>query len=219
MTRWALALLLSFVSASSAHAQASPHRVGTGAAGSSGASHSGAVAAPRTRQTWTVDTSRSKLTFSVRHMIDRVEGRFDIWSGKLTVPSDRWTDGVADITIQTASINTDNRARDKHLRSSDFFDAARYPTITFKSSRIARTGDSVTVAGNLTMRGITKPVVLTGKFLGATAGPPSRIAFKVGTTLNRLDYDVAYNRLVEGGGTVVGNEVTIEIALVAVRQS
>lgn len=220
MIRWTLAFLLLFASAASGHAQTSAHRVRTGTAGHASTGHAGAAAvAPRTRQTWAVDTSQSKLTFSVRHMVNRVEGRFETWSGALTTPSDHWTDGVADITIQTASINTDNQARDKHLRSSDFFDAERYPTITFKSTHIARTGDSVSIAGNLTMRGVTKPVVLTGKFLGVTAGTPSRIAFKVATTLNRLDYGVAYNRLIEGGGTVLGDDVAIEITLVAVQQS
>jgi len=219
MTRWVPAFLFLFVSASSVHAQTPPgHRMR--ARSGDDATRAGAAAtAARTRQTWTIDTSRSTLTFSVRHMLERVEGRFDSWSGSLTTSSDRWSDGVADITIQTTSINTGHSARDKHLRSPDFFDAARYPTIKFKSTRIARTGDSVTVAGKLTLRGITKPVVLTGKFLGATAGPRSRIAFKVSTTVNRLDYGVAYNRLVEGGGTVLGDDVTVEIALAAVQQS
>jgi len=161
-----------------------------------------------------IDTAQSKLTFNLRHLLGRAEGQFDVWSGSLTLASDHWDSAAVDVTIQASSINTDNEERDNHLRSDDFFDAEKYPEITFKSSSVKRKGDSITVAGNLTMKGVTKPVVLKGKLTKTTPGQTPRMSFQATTTINRMDYGVSYNRVLESG-TLLGDEVTIVATIVA----
>ena len=106
-------------------------------------------------QRWNIDRSHSEMTFSIRHIVSRVRGTFRQWEGSITMPDPvNWDRGSAiDVTIQTASIFTDNERRDAHLRTSDFFLADSFPTITFKSTRIERSGDEAKIHGNLTMRG------------------------------------------------------------------
>jgi len=197
MIRWVLACLLLLAIPTLGHAQTA--RPPKKAAGRSSV----------VQQTWVIDTTESKLTFDLRHLLSRAGGRFETWSGTVTFPGNDWNKAAVAVTIKTASINTDNPNRDKHLRGSDFFDAEHHPEITFKSTRVQRHGDSITVAGNLTIKGVTKPVVLKGKFLGTTAGPNPRMHFQATTTVNRMDYGVSYNRMVEAGGTLLGDDVTM----------
>src|SRR5881394_2083965 len=107
-------------------------------------------------QIWEVDTSQSQLTFSVRNLVGRAQGKFDVWSGALSIPAEGWDHAAVDVTIQASSINTENEDRDDHLRNEDFFEVEKYPTIVFKSASVKREGDSVTVAGNLTMKDVAK---------------------------------------------------------------
>ena len=146
------------------------------------------------------------MTFSIRHIVSRVRGTFRQWEGSITIPDPvNWDRGSSiDVTIQTASIFTDNERRDAHLRTSDFFLADSFPTITFRSTRIERSGDEAKIHGNLTMRGVTKPVVITGEFLGTQGAEFQRVGFEGTTKLNRLDYGVAWNRALEGGGVTLG---------------
>lgn len=171
--------------------------------------------------TYVIDATHSELQFRIRHLVSRVSGGFRSWTGSITVDDPaRWETAVIDVQIQTASIDTKNERRDEHLRSDDFFAAAQHPTISFRSTGIERKGDSARILGNLTMRGVTRPVVLEGEFLGTTAGAngKARVGFEATTTVNRLDYGVAYNRAVEAGGVLLGDEVTITIAVAAVQQ-
>ena len=170
-------------------------------------------------QRWNIDRSHSEMTFSIRHIVSRVRGTFRQWEGSITMPDPvNWDRGSAiDVTIQTASIFTDNERRDAHLRTSDFFLADSFPTITFKSTRIERSGDEAKIHGNLTMRGVTRPVVITGEFLGTQGAEFQRVGFEGSTKLNRLDYGVAWNRALEGGGVTLGDEVTINLSIAAVR--
>lgn len=169
---------------------------------------------------WAIDKSHSEMTFSIRHIVSRVRGTFREWEGSITMPDPaNWEQGSSvDVTIRTASIFTDNERRDAHLRTSDFFLADSFPTITFRSTKIERTGNKARIHGNLTMRGVTKPVVLEGEFLGAQGAQSQRIGFEASTTVNRLDYGVAWNRAVEGGGVTLGDEVTIDLSIAAVRR-
>ena len=171
-------------------------------------------------QVWGIDKTHSEMTFSIRHIVSRVRGTFRQWEGTITIPDPaRWEVGSSiDVAIQTASIFTDNERRDAHLRTSDFFLADSFPVITFRSTRIERAGDKAKIHGNLTMRGVTKPVVLEGEFLGSQGPDAQRIGFEASTTLNRLDYGVAWNRAVEGGGVTLGDEVKIELSISAVRR-
>jgi polyisoprenoid-binding protein YceI len=133
------------------------------------------------------------------------------------LPSDNWNEAVVDVVIQAASVDTKNKKRDDHLRNEDFFDVEKYPVITFKSTSVKRQGDSVTVAGNLTIKNVTKPVVLKGKFLGSEAGPTPRMNFQATTTINRADYGVNYDGILVRDKIVLGEDVTIDINIAAVR--
>jgi polyisoprenoid-binding protein YceI len=173
-----------------------------------------AAAADTTK--WRIDVAHSELTFRVRHLVSRVSGTFREWSGTITGdPADWSKDGAVEVTIQTASIDTRSERRDGHLRSPDFFDAASHPVITFRSRSVRSEGTQLVVEGDLTMRGVTKPVTLTGEVLAVAGG---RAGFSAETRINRHDFGVSYNRAVEGGGVLLGDEVTIELSIQAIRQ-
>jgi polyisoprenoid-binding protein YceI len=174
------------------------------------------VAAP---VTWQIDASHSEVTFRVRHLVSRVRGGFNDFSGTIVADPANLSTGTVQVDIKTASIDTNNERRDTHLRSADFFDAATHPSITFRSTRVVSNGRSITVHGNLTMRGVTKPVVLEGQMLevGGVAGK-RRIGFEASGTVNRMDYGVSWNRAAEGGGAVLGDEVQITLNIEAIEQ-
>ena len=170
--------------------------------------------------TWRIDPSHSDISFRIRHLVSRVRGTFNDWSGTIVADPQNLAGGSVQVEIKTASIDTNNERRDTHLRSADFFDAEKHPTITFRSTRVQTRGRRVTVTGNLTMHGITRAVVLTGE-AAEPAGAPGkrRIGFEATTTINRKDFDVTWNRAAEGGGVVLGDEVEITIDIEAVEQA
>lgn len=166
-----------------------------------------------------IDIVHSELTFRIRHLMGRVFGTFNEWEGTVTTnPADLSVTQV-NVTVQTGSINTLNEQRDAHLRTDDFFDVENYPTMTFASNRVVVNGKSIALEGDLTIRGTTKPVVLMGEYLGEGPDPwgGERIAFLASTTIDRQDFGVHFNQLVEGVG-MIGDQVDIEIAIEAVRQ-
>jgi polyisoprenoid-binding protein YceI len=170
---------------------------------------------------WRIDKSHSELTFQIRHFMGRVRGTFRDWSGTIVVAdAAKWEEASVDIAIKTASIFTDHEKRDEDLRSGSFFAADSFPLITFKSTRIERQGDAAKIHGNLTMRGVTRAVVLEGKFLGLTKFPNDfdRVGFEATTTINRLDFGVSWNRLVEGAGMTLGDDVKIDMTIQASRK-
>jgi polyisoprenoid-binding protein YceI len=170
---------------------------------------------------WRIDKSHSELTFSIRHFMGRVRGTFRDWSGTIRAPDPtRWENASIEVSIQTASIFTDHDRRDADLRSSSFFAADSFPVITFRSTRIERTGDAAKIHGDLTIRGVTRPVVLEGRFLGRSQFPNNfeRVAFEASTTINRLDYGVKWNRMVEGAGMTLGDDVKIDVTIQASRK-
>ena len=169
--------------------------------------------------TWQIDASHSEVTFRVRHLVSRVRGGFNDFSGTIVADPGDLSTGTVQVDIKTASIDTNNERRDTHLRSADFFDAATHPSITFRSTRVEATGRTLKVHGNLTIRGVTKPVVLEGQMLevGGLAGK-RRIGFEASATVNRMDYGVSWNRAAEGGGAVLGDEVQITLNIEAVEQ-
>ncbi len=169
--------------------------------------------------TWKIDPTHSELSFTIRHMVSKVRGQFDTWSGTIIADPADWSTASVEVVAQTSTIDTNNERRDADLRSDNHFDADANPTVTFKSTKVTRiAGDSVTVAGNLTMHGITRPVVLRGHLNGITGVPGKRRAgFEAETTINRKDFNMTWNRIVEGG-SMVGDEVRIEIDIAAVEQ-
>jgi polyisoprenoid-binding protein YceI len=169
--------------------------------------------------TWRIDAAHSELTFRVRHLVSRVQGTFGSWGGSIVADPASLAGGSVTVEIQTSSIDTNNERRDNHLRSADFFDAANHPTITFRSTGVVARGRELTLNGQLTMRGVTRPVALTGRMLEVGGAPGRRrIGFEASTTVNRLDFGVAWNRAAEGGGVVLGDEVQITLAVEAVEQ-
>jgi len=169
--------------------------------------------------TWGIDVAHSEITFRIRHFMSRVSGTFTDWSGTIQADPNNWAGGSVTTTINVASIDTRNDRRDADLRSGRFFGVDSFPTITFVSTSVTQMGDSLTISGDLTMRGVTKPVVLKGEVLGVMPGERPRAGFEVTTTVNRLDYGVVYNRVLEGGGTMLGDDVEIRINVEALRQA
>lgn len=169
--------------------------------------------------TWRIDKTHSEMTFRIRHLVSRVRGTFRDWEGTITADPADWAGGSVEVTIQAASIFTDNERRDTHLRSADFFDAETYPTLTFRSTKVEMDGEDLRLHGDLTIRGVSKPVVLEGEYLGLIPGERGdRIGFEVRTTIDRMDFGVSWNRAAEGGGVVLGDDVDIAIVVAAVKQ-
>ena len=185
-----------------------------------------AVAKPSTQMSagtlplWKIDPSHSELTFSIRHLVSRVRGQFNVWSGTIAANPVDWSTASVEVTADAATIDTNNERRDADLRSPAHFDAVANPKVAFKSTKITRfAGDSLTAAGDLTIRGVTKPVVFRGKFSGIMGSAGKRRAgFNALTVINRKDFDMIWNRAVEGGN-LLGQEVRIELDVAAVEQA
>ena len=171
--------------------------------------------------TYKIDSGHSSVGFSVTHFFSKVPGSFTIFEGSIQLDPNDLSKGSVDITIDAASIDTNVEDRDKHLRSPDFFDVQKHPKITFKSTSVKKMGPKkAQVAGKLTMHGVTKPVTLEVDVLGF--GPDAwggyRSGFQARTTINRQDFGVTWNKVLDGGGFVLGNEVDIVINIEGVRQ-
>ncbi len=175
----------------------------------------GAMPALFAAETWTIDPAHSSAQFSVRHMmISTVRGEFTKLSGTVQLDENDITKSKVEATIDATSIDTRNEARDKHLKSSDFFDVANFPTIIFKSTSVEKGSDGrLKVLGTLTMRGNTKPVVLEVEPLSPAV--KDRAGLKSGTSattkINRQDFGISWSHTLDGGGLVVSDEVAITI--------
>jgi polyisoprenoid-binding protein YceI len=165
--------------------------------------------------TWTFDKAHTQIGFVSRHMLAKVRGRFTGFDGKVVIaerPEDSWVE----VEIDAASITTDTEMRDNHLRSPDFLDVETFPKLTFRSKELRPTGDATfELVGDLTIRDITREVVLDAEFLGWGPGPmpdsPLVAAFSAKTEIEREDWDVSWNVVVETGGWLVGKKAQIEI--------
>jgi polyisoprenoid-binding protein YceI len=170
---------------------------------------------------WNIDTSHSEILFRVRHMmISHVRGQFSTFSGTIAIDEANPSASAVTVNIDVASINTRDEKRDEHLKSPDFFDAATYPHITFTSTAIEVTGANTgKIHGDLTIKGVTKPVVLDATFVGKAKSPwgTTSAGFNASTTINRTDFGLTWNVALETGGILVGEEITIDIELEAVE--
>ena len=174
--------------------------------------------APAEASVWRIDRGHSELTFSIRHMVSRVRGQFNSWSGTITGDLTDWERAVVNVSIDAASVDTNHERRDADLRGKDHFEVETYPTITFRSTKIERDGDRLRMTGDLTMRGVTKPVVLEGQLTGtAHDRGRTRAGFEASTTINRKDFGLLWNRAVEAGGWLLGDDVKIDISVAAVK--
>jgi polyisoprenoid-binding protein YceI len=179
------------------------------------------LTAPSAVDTWTVDPSHATVGFAVRHlMISTVRGRFSDVRGHVHVRGNDFHTAQIDVTIGTASIDTREHARDQHLRSADFFDVERFPSMTFTSTRVEKAKSGYQVHGDLTIRGVSRPIALDVVDEGRVHDPwgGERAGFHATGVLNRQDYGLQWNLALEAGGVVVGDEVKISIELELVKK-
>jgi polyisoprenoid-binding protein YceI len=174
-------------------------------------------------QNWQVDSTHSAVNLTVRHMvISKVRGRFTKWNAKLALDTSDLSKSSVEVEIDAASIETGVGDRDTHLRSPDFLDAARYPTLSYRSRRVeAPSSDRLRVVGDLTIRNVTREVVLDVEYGGQGKDPwgNQRAGFSATASLNRKDFGLTWNQALETGGVLVADKVDIEIELQAILQA
>ena len=169
-------------------------------------------------ETYQFDKSHTTVGFQVRHIFTMLGGKFQDFSGTIKVDRAKPEASSVEFTIQAATIFTNDPERDEHLKSPDFFDVPTHPTITFKSTSMKANGkDGWLVTGDLTMRGVTKQVTLPVTFLGEGKDPwgNEKMGFETLTTLNRKDYGINWNKALDQGGVLVGDEVKVQISVEA----
>jgi polyisoprenoid-binding protein YceI len=181
------------------------------------------IAAPRT---YTFDRAHSEVGFNVRHFFNKTHGRFENYKGTLVFDEANLAGSSVELTIQDSSIYTANERRDNHLRTEDFFWVEKYPTVTFKSTKVipGKTKDHFQVQGDLTIRGITKPVTLEVDYYGmgpvAIAGNNlgTQAGFNATTTVNRKDFGIVWNKQLDSGGVMLGEDVEIVLSIAAISR-
>ncbi|HEX2847262.1 MAG TPA: YceI family protein [Chitinophagaceae bacterium] len=171
--------------------------------------------------TWTIDPAHSEIGFKVKHLvISTVSGKFNSFEGKLVGDIEDFANTKIYFSADIDSIHTGNDQRDGHLKSADFFDSAAHPKLTFESTSIEKKGDDYKVNGNLTLKGITKPVSLDAEFGGVEKSLYGQTVagFEVTTKINRRDFGLTWNAVTEAGGVVVGDEVKLAANLELIKQ-
>lgn len=175
-------------------------------------------ALPLAAETYSIDPGHSEVSFTVRHMVTKVRGRFNDFAGKINMDPKNLAASSVDFHVKATSVDTAVPDRDKHLRTADFFDVEKYPEISFKSDSIKATGkDKYAVTGTLTLHGVSKKVTLPVSFLGQAKDPwgGTRAGFETSTTLNRKDYGIVWNKAVDNGGVLLGDDVQVDINIEA----
>ncbi|KXO98186.1 YceI family protein [Tsukamurella pseudospumae] len=170
--------------------------------------------------TYVVDPVHSSVEFSVRHlMVSKVKGRFDEFSGTITVAEDGSASLSAEVDV--TSVSTRNEQRDAHIRTADFFDAENHPKATFVSTGVATKGSDYVLSGELTLRGVTKPVQFDLEFLGTNPGMGQGevAAFEAKTVITRQDFGITIDMPLETGGKVIGDKITLTLDIEALRQA
>ena len=172
-----------------------------------------------TTTTYSIDKAHSEVSFQVRHLLTKVRGRFSDFNGTIEFDAENPERSLVDVEIRAASIDTNERDRDAHLRSADFFDVEKIPVLTFRSTKIRRYSDErFAVTGDLTIHGVTRSVSFEASLLGTAKDPwgNERIAFEAETTINRKDFGLTWNAALETGGFLVGDDVKISLSVQAV---
>jgi len=170
--------------------------------------------ATQAQSTWKVDAVHSNIRFEVSHLVvSEVEGSFKKFEGTCVNPNttDDFSKSTIDFSIEVASVNTDNEMRDTHLKGDDFFSADKFPTMKFKSTSMTKTGDKTyKLVGNMTIRDVTKPMELLVTYGGTMKDPygNTKAGFKVQGTINRIAYGLKWNQMLDGGGSIVGEDVS-----------
>ena len=172
-----------------------------------------------TAQAYAIDKAHSEVTFQVRHLLTKVRGRFSDFTGSVRMDEEEPGNSSVSLSIDAASIDTNNTDRDQHLRSDDFFAVASHPTLAFESSRVVRTGaGTYDVTGTLTIRGVAREITLPVAYLGTAKDPwgNARAGFETEITINRKDFGLSWNATLETGGFLVGDEVRISVSIQAI---
>ena len=168
---------------------------------------------------WDIDVGHSSIDFSVRHMVvAKVRGQFTKWSGSLELDTDNLANSKASISIDATSIDTRDEKRDGHLKSADFLDTEKFPTIEFKSKRVEAKGkEALDIIGDLTIRGVTHEVTLSTEYGGRAKDPwgGERAGFHAKTKVDRKEFGLSWNQVLEAGGVLVGEHIEIAIDLEA----
>ncbi len=171
---------------------------------------------------WQLDNSHSEIQFSARHMmISKVRGIFETFSGDVNLNQENPEQTSVDVIVDVTSINTRDEQRDGHLKSPDFFDIEQYPNAHFVSTSVERTGDKTAkLHGDLTLRNVTKPIVLDVEYQGMAKSPwgATSAGFTASGTLNRKDWGLNWNQALETGGVLVGEEITLNIEVELIKQ-
>jgi len=181
----------------------------------------GAASIASATDAFTIDSRHSEAMFRVRHFMSKVSGKFPDVSGVVNIDKANPAASSVNVSIKTATIDTGVADRDKHLRSADFFDTDKFPEISFKSTKIAPTSrkDVYDVTGDFTMHGVTKQITLPVEVLGWQSGPQGdRVGFSLNTSVNRKDYGVIWNRALDNGGYMLGDDVEVNVAVEAVKR-
>jgi polyisoprenoid-binding protein YceI len=177
-------------------------------------------ALPAAAADWNLDASHSHVGFEVKHMaISKVKGSFGEYSGTVTGEDGKPETFSVELSIQAASVDTNNEDRDNHLRNPDFFDVETYPTITFKSTKVEMDGDEGTLTGEFTLHGVTKTIELELEYLGLVNDPwgNTRMGFSAEGKIDRRDYGLTWSKALETGGLVVSHDVEIELEIEVVK--
>jgi polyisoprenoid-binding protein YceI len=176
-----------------------------------------AAGAPDNARTYALDHAHTSVGFQIRHLVSRVNGRFTDFGGTIAYDPAAPDSSSVELVVQAASINTDNERRDDHLRSSDFFDVEKHPTLSFRSTGVAADGEGrLSVTGDLTIKGITRQVTVPVEVVALVpTANGEKAGFEATFTIDRKDFDVTWNRLLDHGGTVLGDEVRITLQVAA----
>ena len=169
---------------------------------------------------WNVDPDHSTIEFRVTHMVvSKTTGHFADYQGFIDMDAEAGTVKAIEATIKTASVNTKHEKRDAHLRNPDFFDVEKYPTMTYRLRHYKKTADGYEAVGELTLRGVTKDITLTGNFNGVAKDPWGnlRAGFNAEGRLNRKDFGMVWSKTLDGGGLVVGDEVLIKLDIECIK--
>lgn len=170
--------------------------------------------------TYKVDPDHSSVAFTIRHIVSKVTGHFKEFGGEIDFDSKKPETFRTKFTVQTKSIDTTNQKRDEHLRGADFLDVEKHPTMTFETRKTTKSGKNIKAQGDLTLHGVIKPVTFTVEFLGADKDPwgNHRAGFAATTKLNRKDFNIIWNKTLESGNLLLGDEVEINVQLEAIEQ-
>lgn len=178
------------------------------------------AALPAFAAEYTVDKDHSNVGFSIRHLVSKVPGSFKDYEGTFQFDEKDLKNAKVQFTIKTASIDTANAKRDEHLRSADFFNAEKNPTITFVSKKVTGSGKKFKIEGDMTMLGVTKPVTFNAEYMGAQKDPwgNMKAGFSASSKINRKDFGMVFNKVLDSGSLMLGEDVTIQLDIEAAQK-